>query len=323
MTVRILNAEPAGYSQEARAILTRLGELVEEPVTQRRLAEAVRSFDVLIVRLGLRVDRGIIKAGDRLRAIVSATTGLDHIDLAAAAEQGVTVISLHGETEFLRTVPSTAEHTWALLLALLRRIPWAFESVRLGLWDRDRFRGRDLSGRRLGILGLGRVGERVASYGLAFQMNVGAYDPFRTGWTEGVERFSSLDELLRRSDVLTVHVPLSRETEGILDRERLGLLPPHAVVINTSRGAILDGAALAALLEQRRLAGAAVDVLPDEQSPETLSQQPLVAYARGHDNLLVTPHLGGASVDSMARTELFVAQKLQRFVQDQLISSLK
>lgn len=319
LTLRILNAEPLGYSDEARKALRRLGEVVERPVLQDELTEAVRGFEVLVVRLGLRVTKEVVRAADGLRVIVTPTTGLDHIDLEAAEERGVTVISLHGEADFLRTIPASAEHTWALLLALVRRVPWAFWHVRQGGWNRDSFRGRDLSCRRLGILGLGRVGEKVARFGRAFEMDVGAYDPYKVEWAEGVTRRVSLDELLATSDVLSVHVPLNSETQGMLDDERLRLLPRGAWVVNTARGGILDEHALVRLLEEGHIAGAAVDVLAVEHPHERREKSPLLTYARDHDNLLVTPHLAGATIESMEETEVFVAQKLRRFLVDERV----
>lgn len=313
----ILNAEPLGYSDEARRVLQRLGTLVEEPVAQEELAQRAAEADVLIVRLGLRVTREVMEAAPRLRAIVTATTGLDHVDLRAARERGVTVLSLQGEAAFLRTITATAEHTWALLLAVVRHVPEAFASVRRGEWDRDRFRGRDLRGRRLGIVGLGRIGERVAGYGRAFEMAVGAYDPYRSGWAPDVRPFGTLDALLRWSDVLSIHAPLDKQTRGLIGEPHLRLLPPGAIVLNTSRGGIVEEAALAALLASGHLAAAAVDVLAGEQVPELRERSPLLDYARTHANLLITPHLGGATLDSMARTEVFMAEKLTRFLERQ------
>ena len=312
--IRILNAEPEGYSEEARQILQSIGELVEESVSQEGLAARVRGFDVLIVRLGLRVRREILASSDRLSVVASATTGLDHIDLEAAREQNITVLSLQGEQEFLRSVPATAEHTWALLLALIRRIAWAFDDVRQGGWNRDRFRGHDLMGKRLGILGFGRLGEKVARYGIAFGMKVGAYDPYRKEWVNGVRRFEKVEDTLRWSEILSVNLPLNEKTQGFFNEERLRLLPQGAWIVNTSRGAIMDEKALVNLLEQGHVAGAAVDVLAVEQPAEGREQSPSLQYARKHDNLLITPHLGGATVESMSRTEVFMAEKLRRFL---------
>lgn len=314
MTARILNAEPKGYSEEARRILQSIGEVVEEEVSQEQLAAKVHGFDVLIVRLGLHVTRDVLQSSEQLSVVVTATTGLDHIDLEAAQERDIAILCLQGEQEFLRTVAATAEHTWTLLLAVVRRLPWAFEDVRRGGWDRDRFRGHDLRGKRLGILGLGRIGEQVARYGLAFGMDVGAYNPNLEEWLNGVRRFQAVEDILRWSDVLSVHMPLNETTRGFLNEERLRLLPRGAWLVNTSRGAIVDEFALVNLLSQGHIAGAAVDVLPHEQLRERREQSPILQYARKHDNLLITPHLGGATVESMRRTEVFMAEKLHRFL---------
>jgi len=186
--MRILNAEPEQYSDEARHILSAIGEVTEQRLSQHELVRWVPAFDVLIVRLGLKVDRPVIDAGQRLQAIVTATTGLDHIDTSYAHARNIAVLSLSGETEFLRSIHATAEHTWALLLALLRRIPDATAAVRAGRWDRDAYRGYELFGRRLGILGLGRIGKEVARYGIAFGMQVAAFSPNCEAWPDGVER---------------------------------------------------------------------------------------------------------------------------------------
>lgn len=317
MPVQILNAEPANYSEEARRILQSVGHVTEEIVSQDQLAAKVKDFDVLIVRLGLRVTQDVLEASVRLQAVVSATTGLDHIDLETARAQDIAVLSLQGEIEFLQSVTATPEHTWALLLALVRRVPWAYNDVAHGKWRRDEFRGHDLYEKRLGILGLGRVGHHVARYGLAFGMEVGAYDPSLTGWPEGVHRFDSPDDLLQRSEILSLHIPLNEKTSGFLDEEKLRLLPKGAWLINTSRGAILNEEALVRLLLNGHLAGAAVDVLAEEQPDGQRAQSPLINYMQAHDNLLVTPHLGGATFESMQRTEVFMAEKLCQFLKSQ------
>ncbi|MGC1379105.1 MAG: NAD(P)-dependent oxidoreductase [Anaerolineales bacterium] len=313
--MRILNAEPLMYSDQARAILLSLGELVEEPVDRARLLTLAPDFDVLIVRLGHQIDREILDAGARLKAIVTATTGLDHIDLVYAAEKGIAVLSLRGEIDFLRTVSATAEHTWALLLALLRNIPSSFASVRAGNWNRDSFRGRELEGRRLGLLGLGRIGQKVARYGLAFDMSVFACDPYALQWVDGVARCVSLPELLGNSDVLSIHVPLNSETIGLIGKEELQLLPPTSILLNTSRAEVVDANALLDVLNAGSLAGAALDFIPEERDAEKRLSSPLLEYARKHENLLITPHLGGATYESMRKTEIFMAQKLFAWAQ--------
>lgn len=313
--LRILNVEPRGYSAEARAVLAAQGELVERELSRAELLAALADFDVLIVRLGQRVDRELLEAGPRLLAVVSATTGLDHVDESAARERGVAVLSLRGEVEFLRGVSATAEHAFALLLALERKIVPAAASVAAGRWERDPFRGRELRGRRLGIVGLGRLGRQVARFGLAFGMRVGAQDPYAREWLDGVERYPTLDALLAESDVLTLHVPLCEETRGLIGRRELARLPAGAVLVNTSRGEVVDEEALVVALQSGRLAGAALDVVQHERSPALRHGGTLLSYAKLHENCLVTPHIGGATHESMAATELFMARKLAAFIQ--------
>ncbi|MCA9997877.1 MAG: hypothetical protein KDE56_19090 [Anaerolineales bacterium] len=312
----ILNAEPDNYSPAARDILQTMGEVWDKrPLTRPQLLAQLPHAHVLIVRLAHHIDAEIIQAGHQLQAIVTATTGLDHIDLAAATAQGVAVLSLRGEEQFLRTIPATAEHTWALLLALVRHIPAATAAVQRGQWNRDEFRGHDLFGKRLGIIGLGRIGNMVVRYAHAFGLHVQAYDPYLMTWPANVAQHLQLDTLLASSDIITLHIPLNSSTIKLIGARELALLPPGAWLVNTSRGAIVDESALLAALQTNQLGGAALDVLAAEVAGEITHQHPLVHYAQTHQNLLITPHIGGATRDSMAMTEIFMAQKLRRFLE--------
>lgn len=311
--LRILCAEPQNYSERGLAAVAQLAQLDSETLSQAEFAARAPEYDGLMVRLKLRVTGEVIEACPRLRVIMSPTTGLDHIALDAARAREIEVLSLAGEGEHLHTVSSTAEHTWALLLSLVRRIPWAFQAVRRNEWSQDRFRGHELSGKTLGIVGYGRLGKMVGQYGLAFQMRVLAYDPCGEVTAEGVRRVRTLEELLSASDVLSVHVPLQKSTVGLIGSTEIGLLPKGAVVINTSRGLIVEEDALLSALKGGRLAGAAVDVLTDEpRVPE--GAHPMVAYARDHDNLLISPHIGGASEEAIESTDLFVVGKFERWL---------
>ena len=316
MQIRILNAEPVGYCDEARTLLRAIGDLDERSVSSRaELLSIIPQYDVLIVRLAFQIDREVIDAGVCLHVIASATTGLDHIDVEYAQSRGIVILSLKGETEFLRSIPAAAEHTWALLLALIRRISWAYQSVLDGEWNRDAFRGHDLEGKRLGIVGLGRIGERVARYGLAFEMDVGAYDPYkREAISSQVTRFDRLSKLLTKSDVVSLHVPLNAETLRMISHQEFSTMKPGALLVNTSRGAVIDEAALLQALSSGHLGGTALDVLCDENTLPSKESHPLIEYAKTHRNLLITPHLGGATCESMERTEVFMANKLKIFL---------
>jgi len=309
---KILNVEPDEYSDEARSILIQIGSLVEKNMDRSELLQRIHEFDTLIVRLRHQVDAELMNAAPALKIIVSATTGLDHIDMEYAARKNISVLSLRGETEFLRTIPATAELTWGLLLALTRNIPSAHASVLNGAWQRDRFKGHELAGLRLGIVGLGRIGEKVAGYGLAFGMKVKAYDPYRTDAVSSVEMKTSLAELLGESDVLSIHVPLIQETVNLIGAKELNMLQRGSWLVNTARGAIVNEPALLDALKSGHLAGAALDVLSGERTNEN---SPLIEYACTHSNLLLTPHIGGATCESMHSTEVFMANKLKKHVE--------
>jgi D-3-phosphoglycerate dehydrogenase len=301
--MRILVAEKSSFSLKGLQSLAEVAPVDALDLSQAQLAAAVRGYQVLVVRLGLQVDRLVLEAGEDLRIVATPTTGLDHIDLQAAQERGVTVLSLKGEREFLDQVYATAEHTYALLLSLVRRIPAAFDAVGRYEWRRDLYRGRELSGKTLGIVGCGRLGSMVARYGMAFGMRVIAYDPYQPH--------------LPQSDVVSLHVPLNAETEDMIAAEQLAQLRPGAILINTARGAVLDEAALLSSLQSGTLAGAALDVLRNEYALGDRAPNPLIEYARTHDNLVITPHIGGSTQESIEKADLFIANKIGEVLSNQ------
>lgn len=315
--VTIINAEPEGYSPKARVILSDVANVVEKTMGRMELLTKIGQADGLIVRLGHQVDSELLNAGARLRFVATATTGLNHIDLSAAYQHGVEVLSLKGETAFLESVTATAELTWGLLLALVRHLPAAVAHTLEGYWDRDLFIGRELSGLTLGIIGYGRLGRIVAEYGKAFRMRVLAADPHPISRDEDIQ-YLSLNEVLASSDILSIHVALTSETKGLLGVAEFSKIKNASYLVNTSRGELINEEALLAALESGRLAGAAVDVVSNE-SPgigQGMVTHPLVAYSRTHNNLLITPHIGGATSDSMHKTEVFMAKKIRSFLEN-------
>jgi len=308
--VKIVVAEGEGFNPEALALLRRDAEVhVAASADRRDLLAAVGDADVLWVRLRHRVDAEVMEAAPRLRVIVSPTTGLNHIDLAEAARRGMRVLSLRGETEFLNDVRATAEHTVALMLALLRHVPAAAAHVRDGGWDRDRFKGRELHGKTVGVVGCGRLGRIVARYLAAFDVRVLGTDPAVHGDTVPHVTMTSPEELLARADLVTLHVNLDERTRGFFGRPQFAAMKAGAWFVNTARGELVDEHALLDALRSGRLAGAALDTLSDER-PAGMAEHPLVAYARTHDNVLITPHVGGCTAESMEKTELFLATRL-------------
>ncbi|HEY0970476.1 MAG TPA: NAD(P)-dependent oxidoreductase [Gemmatimonadales bacterium] len=306
---RVLVAEAAGFSPAAVALLESAADVELADLDRPGLLRATRDADVLWVRLRHRIDSEVMGAGQRLRAIVTPTTGLNHIDLAEAARRDVRVLSLRGEAEFLRDVRATAEHTIGLLLALLRRLPAALEHVRAGGWDRDRFKGGEIHGSMAGVVGYGRLGRRVAQYLGAFGAEVLANDVDASVEPEGAVRMVPLGELLERSDFVLLHASHSAASHRFFGREQFAAMKPGALFVNTARGELVDEGALLEALEQGRLGGAALDVLADERSGG-MGWHPLVALARRRPELIITPHIGGCTAPSMERTEAFLARRL-------------
>jgi D-3-phosphoglycerate dehydrogenase len=298
---RILITEPEYFDAEARRVLRTLGRVRAQRLGRRELLAAVSDVDILLVRIETRVDRALLRRARRLRIVGSATTGLQHIDLAGCAQRGIKVLSLHGA----HTVP-TAEHTMGLLLSLCRRIPWAFDSLKDGAWRRHRFMGRELAGKTLGIIGLGRIGSQVAGYARAFGMKVLYHDPYVAS---RLARRTPLERLLRTSDVVTVHAALTGETAGLLDQRRLGMMKRTALLINTARGRIVDQRALLRALGRGGIAGAAVDVF--EKEPLGGRREPMVRLARRRENLIITPHLAATTSEAAHRAGLEIARRVK------------
>jgi D-3-phosphoglycerate dehydrogenase len=305
---RILLAEPADFSPAALAILERNAEVVAEPRDADGMRRALNEFDAIWFRLGHRITAEMLGAGTRCRLLATPVTGLDHIDLEACARQGVRVVSLRGEVDFLRTVRATAELTVALMLGLMRRLVPAAGHVAGGGWNRDEFRGHELHGKVLGIVGMGRLGQIVAGYADAFGMDVIGFDPRPDYPAVRGRRADSLDDLLRESQIVSLHVSYGPSTRRLIGAREFALMRPDAVLINTARGGVIDEAALLRALDEQGIAGAALDVLADE--PAIGTDHPLVRYAGRRDNLLLTPHIGGNTTESFEKTEVFLAGRV-------------
>lgn len=281
-------------------------EVLREPdLWKDRAALLARLADVdgVMVRNMTTVDRAFLEAAPRLRVIGRIGVGLDNLDLRAISERGIVVCYPPEENAV-----SVAEHVFALLLSLARHIPAADRCVREGRWDRSRHIGIELAGRTLGILGLGRIGFRVAVRARAFGMRVLAYDPYlvpqHPAVTETGSELAPLEEVLTRSDVVTLHLPLTEETRHLIDAERLGRMKPGSLLINTSRGPAVDERALYEALVSGHLGGAALDVR--EQEPP--GESPLHTLP----NVLLTPHIASWTEESLHRVISTVAADVDR-----------
>lgn len=274
--------------------------------TREELKAGLAGATGLIVRSGTVANAELMEAGGSLRVIGRAGVGLDNIDVEAATRRGIAVLNAPAGN----TV-STAELAFALLLSVARGIPAADRSVRAGRWDRKAFRGSQLAGKTLGVVGAGRIGAEVIHRAHAFGMRVLVADPYMsTGRAAdlGVQ-LRELDDLLPDADFVTLHVPLTPETRGLLSRERIALLKRTAFLVNAARGGIVDEVALAEALTDGRMAGAAIDVFEREPLRE---DHPL----RDAPNLVLTPHLGAATHDAQREVAIEIARAVRTALVD-------
>jgi D-3-phosphoglycerate dehydrogenase len=313
MGLKVLSMVDVSACPDVLQPLETVASVVSLPADQNTLRTRIGEFDAYLASLNVRLDSSVLEKATRLRVIATPSTGLDHLDTQGAVTRGIAVLSLKDDIAFLNQVTATAEMAWCLLLATVRQLPWAFTAACEGDWARDRFRGRQLAGKTLGILGYGRLGQMVAEYGRAFRMNVLACDirPVEAG--PGVT-LVDIPTLLQQSDVLSIHIHLNEDNRHLLDSKALAQMKPESILINTSRGAIIDETALVDALLNGRLAGAGLDVIDGEWN-EDLKQHPLIRYAREHQNLVISPHLGGVTYESQSMAYAHIVNKLKHHLE--------
>lgn len=268
------------------------------------LQAALAEFDGAICRSGVTITAESLEGNRRLRAIVRAGVGVDNIDREAATRLGIIVMNTPAGNTL-----STAEHTFALILALSRCVAPAFQSLKEGKWDRKSFMGAQLADKTLGIVGLGRIGQEVAKRAKAFGMKVLGYDPFlpkEAAAKLGIERVETVREMLPHLDYLTVHTPLTPETKSLIGMAELDTLKPGVRLINAARGGIYDEAALIAGLKSGKIGGVALDVFENEPCKESpLFQMP---------NVVCTPHLGASTEEAQTQVAVEAVQLLTNYL---------
>ena len=305
---RILITEPIAqegidllrYELPEAQIEVRLG------LSPENLLAIIGNYTVLILRSQTRVTDELLAKATHLQVIGRAGSGLDNIDLDAAIQHGVLVVHAPRGNAI-----AVAEHTMALLLALVRHIPTATSSIKAGRWDKSRLLGVELHHKVLGILGLGRIGKEVARRAQAFGMRVIASDPFvsaKQGQQVGVTLHSK-EEVLQRADFVTLHATLSQDTGGtrrLLGSRELSLLKPGAYLVNCARGNLIDEQALLAALTEGRLAGVALDVF----SQEPIGDDAVLRQLLAHERVIATPHLGASTVEAQVRVGTEVVRNI-------------
>ncbi|MCL0087871.1 phosphoglycerate dehydrogenase [Dehalococcoidia bacterium] len=301
--MKILITEP--LAEEGINILSAHAEVdIRLGLKPEELLNIIGDYEALVVRSETRVTAEVIEAGERLQAIGRAGVGVDNIDLDVATSRGVVVVNAP-ESNIL----SAAEHTIALMMALARNVPQAHAHLKSGKWERKRFMGVEVRNKKLGIIGLGRVGSEVAKRAKGMEMHPVAYDPMVSldyARILGVE-LVSLERLLKESDFITVHIPLAESTRGLIGADELRLVKPAVRLINTARGGIIDEEALFEAIEEGRVAGAAIDVFTKEPATQSILLK--------SDKIVVTPHLGASTLEAQAGVAVDIAEQVTDILQ--------
>jgi D-3-phosphoglycerate dehydrogenase len=304
---RVLVREP--IAEAGLELLRRRGlEVVEDATSE--LETIVADVDAIVVRSGTVVDAALIERAPRLKVIGRAGVGIDNVDVAAATRRGIVVANAPEST-----VVSAAEHTIALLLALARRVPQAHQALVAGRWERERFAGIELAGKTLGVVGLGRIGRQVARRAVGLGMRVVAFDPYVSPdrFRElGVERASSLDDLYGEADVITLHLPLTEETAGLVGAEAIARMRDGVRILNVARGGLVDEEALVAGIRSGKVAGAALDVFAEEPYAGPLLEL---------DEVVVTPHLAASTTEAQDRAGVIIAEQVAAALDGGLVAT--
>jgi D-3-phosphoglycerate dehydrogenase len=282
-------------------------EVVEQNVND---APDLDTYDALLVRSATKVTEDVMNRMPKLKIIGRAGVGVDNIDVAAATRRGIIVVNAPDGNTI-----ATAEHTFALMLAMVRKLCLANASMRRGEWNRSAFMGNELYGKTLGIIGFGRIGQEVAKRARAFEMNVLAYSrsltPERAAQVGA--KASSLEEILATADIITVHTPVTPETKGLLDEENLKKTKPGVMIINAARGGIVDEEALKRLLDSGHLAAAALDVYTQEPPADFQLMQ--------MEQVTATPHIAASTKEAQLKVAHLVAEEVLAFAQGQPVKN--
>jgi D-3-phosphoglycerate dehydrogenase len=308
MSYRILVLE--GITERGLALLRAEGWSIDQQkaMPPEELAKIIEPYHAMTIRSGSLITAGVLEAGKNLRVVGRPGVGVDNVDLAAATRLGIMVMNSPSGN-----LVSTAELTLALLFALARNVPQADASMKAGKWERKAFGGVELNGKRLGVVGFGRIGREVGARAQALGMEVVAYDPFiapAVGESQGVTLLP-LDEILATSDFLTLHTTLTRESRHLLGREALAKVKPGIRILNAARGELVDEEALLEALEQGRVAGAALDVH---------AQEPPVDWRLArHPRVVATPHVGAQTAEAQERVGTDIAVQVRDFLKGGVI----
>lgn len=312
MKKKVLYTGPAEFTKTLQKVVGN-DFIVERTEPDDSLLAKFETADVFMdASMKVRIPANSIEKATNLKLIVTATTGADHIDQKALAARNIPILTLAGQKEFLRGLSSAAEHSWLLLLATGRKLRSSIHHVEQGGWDRVQFPGIMIRNKTLGVIGMGRIGSLMSRYAKAFEMNVLGYD-------SEIKEFSSdatpsgLNELLAKSDIVTIHIPRNDKTKNFFNADKIRKMKKGSILINTSGGSIIDEKALVRALKEGKVAGVGVDVLNTEPKNE---ESPLWQYAKKHENVIITPHIGGFCPETVGLSVRFSGERISTYFKE-------
>ena len=280
--------------------------------SNQKVDENISDCEVIFdAYMKIKFDKKRLQSANKLKLFITATTGYSHIDKSFLDQKNVSLFTLADQKHITANLTAAAEHTWLLLMSVARKITQAHNHVVNGGWDRNLFPGIMLRGKTLGVIGCGRIGIWMSKYAKGFDIKVLGYDVYNINNdnSNNIE-YCDLNELLQKSDFISINIPLNSETHNFLNKDRLKLIKKSALIVNTSRGEVLDEIYLLYMLENNLISGAGLDVLIGE--PE-VKNHPLVVYAKNNTNLILTPHIGGFSPESLDIVFKFSSKRILNF----------
>lgn len=309
---RIRIAEDLDFTKGVIQFLRTFADVHVEGCKQEEVNGILQNYDIFWFRLGFTIGAEQLGADPRCKVLATPVTGIDHIDERLCAKLGVQIVCLKGEYEFLKKIRATAELTIALTFDLIRHTARAQQNVLQGNWQRDLFRGQEIYEKRVGIIGYGRLGAITASFFEAFGAEIYYTDVKEVPAKENHTFLPGLEEVIERCDIISLHVNYNSSNHHMISREILANFTNDKILINTSRGGLIDENALLECLKNKSIKGVALDVVQNEH--QWSFENPLLDYALNHSNLIITPHIGGNTYESFEKTEWFIARKIQKIL---------
>lgn len=318
---KIISTVRRSTDLDLEKIFSQVGSVQCLPESRELVLNEIKNADAYLASASIVVDDEFLRCAPKLQLIGSPSTGTDHMDISLIKKRGITVFDISQERELLDQFTATSELTFSLALSLFRNVIPAYNSALSGKWEREKFYGSQLFGKTLGIIGLGRLGTISARIGNGFGMNVIGYDPCVK--KHETAKAVSFNQLLGESDMISLHVHLDKNTEKMIGMDQFKLMKSNCVLINTSRGKILDENALVHALNNKMIAGAGLDVIDGEWlSDNDRLNHPLIKHANNNQNLLIVPHIGGSTNESIFGARIFMAEKMAKFLEARMQSEI-